>query len=128
MEVQNDRQRLRSGLDGPVQAHPQASARTIDGAVDDARHLRGPAAHHQLKCLELGPRASEAEGLQVGVSAAHQQLEEPLRALVERSSVQHHRRPGQDVHPGDRHAQRQIGGLAAHLPGDLRELHADFLP
>ena len=38
---------------------------------------------------------------------------------VERAAVDRDRRAGQDVDPGDRHAQRQVGRLALQFARDL---------
>ena len=60
------------------------------------------------------------------LAAARQQLQEPLGAGVERAAVDRDRRAGQDIDPGDRHAQGQVGRLALQLARDLLQLHRRF--
>src|SRR5688572_5394099 len=60
------------------------------------------------------------------LAAMRQQLQEPLGAGIERAAVDGDRRAGQQVDPGDRHAQRQVGGLALQLARDLLQLHRAF--
>jgi hypothetical protein len=61
------------------------------------------------------------------LAAAGQELQEPLRAAVQGAAVDGGRRPGQDIDPRDRHAERQVGGLALQFADDLLQRHDPFL-
>ena len=87
----------------------------------------GPSAQHGLEDIEFLARVGDAELVQWPLSAAREQLEEPLGAGIEHAAVDRHRRAGQYVDPGDRHAQRQIGRRALQFARDLLHLHRGFL-
>ena len=96
------------------------------GAVDDLADRRRAARHHGLEQVELGARLREAQAMQRLLAAARQQLQEPLGAGVERAAVDRDRRAGQEIDPGDRHAQRRVGRLALQFARDLLQLHRRF--
>ena len=127
MVIHDCRQQARHGARRPVNADAGRAGGTGQGAIEDGAHRRGVAAQQLHEGVVVLARLDHTHRVRGGLAAEGEQLQEPLGATIEGAAVDPDRRASQYVHPGNRHAQCQVGDLALDLPRDLLHRHGVYL-